>query len=67
MSKDRQVKINKNLHEEVKEFVNSESTYSSYKSFYEEAVRTHLRRNKEQLSEEQREAIEKVKEEMSKR
>lgn len=44
-----QVKIDENLHEEVKKFVDKESKYSSYKSFYEEAVRTHLKEAKSEF------------------
>jgi len=60
MSKGKQVKINKTLHEHVKDFVNSDSTYSSYKSFYEEAVRRHLEREKGEITEADKEVIREI-------
>jgi len=54
MADTTQVKINSELHERVREHVNSESsTYDSLKSFYEQAVREHLKRNSEGLSQEE--------------
>lgn len=45
MSDTKQQKINANLHEDVKKFVNSEdSNFSDYKHFYEEAAREKLER-----------------------
>jgi len=43
----KQIKIESDLHDEVKEFVNNSSRYSSYKSFYEDAVRRTLDEEKE--------------------
>jgi len=67
MASDKQIKINENLHQEVKDYVDSDaSDYSSYKSFYEQATREHLKREKgNNLDEVSREAIrEIVKEEL---
>lgn len=67
MASDKQIKINANLHQQVKDFVNSEeSDYSSYKSFYEQATRKHLKREKKSdIDEASRQAIrEIVKEEL---
>lgn len=63
MTSDKQIKINENLHLQVKEYVdNEESDYSSYKSFYEEATRKHLQKQKSSngLTKEQREAVENI-------
>jgi hypothetical protein len=62
MASDKQIKINENLHEEVKEFVDSDtSDYSSYKSFYEEATREHLNKAKHgKLGVDQEEAIREI-------
>ena len=65
MAENKQVKITRNLHEEVKEFVNGdESSYSTMKSFYEEAVREKLDRAKaeyeEALCEDQRSEIKRL-------
>jgi len=60
MSETKQVKINLNLHQEVKEFVDSDSQFSTMKSFYEEATRHFLSKHKgdDELSQAQRDAIE---------
>lgn len=42
----RQIKIDEGLHEKVKEFVNNSERFSSYKSFYEDAVREKLDKEK---------------------
>lgn len=41
-----QVKIEKGLHEEVKDFVDKSEKYSRYKAFYEEAARKELEKQK---------------------
>lgn len=41
-----QVKIERGVHEEVKEFVDQSEKYSGYKAFYEEAARRELERHK---------------------
>lgn len=41
-----QVKILKSLHEEVKDLVDNSDRYSSYKSFYEDAVREKIDKEK---------------------
>jgi len=41
-----QVKIERGLHKEVKEFVDKSEKYSGYKAFYEEAARKELERQK---------------------
>jgi len=67
MASDKQIKINENLHQEVKDYVDSDaSDYSSYKSFYEQATRQHLKQEKDTgVDEVSREAIrEIVKEEL---
>lgn len=38
----KQIKIDSDLHKKVKKFVDDSSRYSSYKSFYEDAVRRRL-------------------------
>jgi len=38
----KQIKIDGDLHDKVKDFVDNSSRYSSYKSFYEDAVRRRL-------------------------
>jgi len=38
----KQIKIDSDLHSKVKDFVDNSSRYSSYKSFYEDAVRRRL-------------------------
>jgi len=55
----KQIKIDSDLHNSVKEFVDNSSRYSSYKSFYEDAVRR-------RLDEEQNKDIEKLQEKMKK-
>jgi Arc/MetJ-type ribon-helix-helix transcriptional regulator len=54
------IKMNKGLHEQVKEFVDDSDDYSSYKSFYEDAVRRILKEEKfreRDLSQEEIETI----------
>lgn len=42
----KQIKIDEGLHKQVKEFVDNSDDYSSYKSFYEDAVRRILKEEK---------------------
>jgi len=69
MSETKQIKINKNLHNQVSEFVDSsESDYSSYKSFYEQATREHLDRekgNKVELTDQEKRLVKDLYEERS--
>jgi len=69
MSETKQIKINKNLHNQVSEFVDSSaSDYSSYKSFYEQATREHLDRekgNKVELTDQEKRLVKDLYEERS--
>jgi hypothetical protein len=40
------IKMDEGLHEQVKEYVDQSNDYSSYKSFYEDAVRRILKEEK---------------------
>jgi len=70
MADTKQIKINRNLHNQVSEFVDSkESDYSSYKSFYEQATREHLDRekgNKVELTDQEKKLLKDLAEEKSK-
>ena len=49
-----QVKLNRHLHQDVKDFVDSkDSRYSSYKHFYEQAARELLKREQGKLTQEE--------------
>jgi len=69
MAETKQIKINKTLHNQVSEFVDSsESDYSSYKSFYEQATREHLDRekgNKVELTDQEKRLVKDLYEERS--
>jgi len=70
MADTKQIKINRNLHNQVSDFVDSkESDYSSYKSFYEQATREHLDRekgNKVELTDQEKKLLKDLAEEKSK-
>jgi len=70
MADTKQIKINKNLHNQASEFVDSsESDYSSYKSFYEQATREHLDRekgNKVELTDQEKRLLKDLAKERSK-
>jgi Arc/MetJ-type ribon-helix-helix transcriptional regulator len=59
----KQIKIEKTMHEKVKDFVDKSSRYSSYKSFYEDAVRRTLDEEKKNVEELEQE-INKLKEKL---
>jgi len=62
----KQIKIDSDLHQKVKEFVDNTSRYSNYKSFYEDSVRRRLdeerSRDVENLKEQMKELMEDLEE-----
>lgn len=60
-----QIKIDEGLHKQVKEFVNESDDYSSYKSFYEDAVRRILKEEKFRERDLSQEEIEVIREALS--
>lgn len=58
----KQIKIDEGLHNQVKEFVDNSDDYSSYKSFYEDAVRRILKEEKFRVRDLSKEEIEVIRE-----
>lgn len=56
------IKMNKGLHKQVKKFVEESNDYSSYKSFYEDAVRRILKEEKFRKRDLSQEEIETIRE-----